>query len=82
MLGYLAIFSASLAGYAGLGPWIIAVAAIALASLSRAEHAATYERGRELSLYSIIDSAMVRSAFNGIIASSAAYGFGWLMRAI
>ena len=64
-LGYLAIFGASLAGYAGLGPWIIAVAAIALASLSRAEHGLTYERGRELGLYGIIDSVMVRSVCNG-----------------
>ena len=34
-LGYLGIFGASLAGYAGIGPWAIAVAAIGLASVSR-----------------------------------------------
>ena len=81
-LGYLAILGASLAGYAGLGPWVVAVAAIALASLSRADHGLTYERGRELSLYRIIDSVMLRSLCNAAIASTAAYGFGWLMRNI
>jgi hypothetical protein len=82
LLGYLAILGASLAGYAGVGAWIIAVAAIALAALSRAEHGVTYERGRELSLHGVIDSAIVRSLFNGTVASAAAYGFGLVMRII
>ena len=34
MLGFLTIFAAALAGFAGLGPWVIAAAAIALASFS------------------------------------------------
>jgi len=81
-LGYLAILGVSLAGYAGLGPWVIAAAAVALSSLSRAEHGPTYERGRALGLHAILDSVMLRSALNGVIASAAAYGFGWLMRII
>jgi hypothetical protein len=82
LLGYLAILSASLAGYAGVGAWIIAMAAIALAALSRAEHGVTYERSQELSVQGIVTSAIARSMLNGIVASAAAYGFGWVMRVI
>jgi hypothetical protein len=53
---------------------------MALASLSRAEHGGTYERGRELSLHRITDSVMLRSVLNSVVASGAAYCFGWLMR--
>jgi hypothetical protein len=81
-LGYFAILGASLAGYAGVGPWVVAIAAIALASFSRAEHGLSYERGRELGLYGIIDSAMIRSVFNAVLASATTYSFGWLIRSI
>ena len=82
MVGYLAIFGAALAAYAGLGLWAIGASGIALASISHFDHAHAHERGRELSLHGIIDSVVVRSMLNGMIASGAAYGFGWLMRAI
>lgn len=82
LLGYLAVFGSSLGGYAGLGPWVIAVAAIALASISYGEHARTYERGREFGIYEIVDSTTVRSVCNAVIASAAAYAFGWLMRTV
>jgi hypothetical protein len=81
-LGYFAIFGSSLAAYAGVGPWVIAAAAIALAALSRAEHEYTYERGRQLGGYAIVDSAMLRSLLNGLMACAAAYSFGCLMRII
>jgi hypothetical protein len=82
LLGYLAIFGSSLAGYAGLGPWIIAVAAIALASVSRAQYANLYERGRDLGLTAIIDSVMFRSLGNALVAAGVAYGGGWALRLI
>lgn len=82
MIAYLAIFCVGLAGYAGVSPWAISAAALALASLSYAEHGRIYERSRELGIYRIIDSVMVRSLRNAVIASTAAYGFGWLMRNI
>jgi hypothetical protein len=82
LLGYLAIFCVALAGYAGISPWAIGAAAVALASISYSEHWRTYERCREIGIYKAIDSATVRSALNATIASGAAYGFGWLMRAI
>jgi hypothetical protein len=81
-LGYLAVFGAALAGYAGLGPWVIAVAAVALASVSRAQYADLYERGRDLGLISIIDSAMLRSFGNALVAAAVAYGGGWLLKLI
>ena len=82
MIAYLAIFCVGLAGYAGVGPWAIGAAALALASLSYTEYGRIYERSRELGIYRIIDSGMVRSLCNAVIASTAAYGFGWLMRSI
>ena len=82
MIAYLAIFCVALAGYAGVSPWAISAAAIALASISYAEHARSYERGRELGISRIIDSMTVRSMFHATIASALAYGFGWLMRII
>lgn len=80
MLGYLAVFGASLAGYAGLGPWVIAIAAVALASVSRAQYSDLYERGRELGLVSIVDFVMLRSLGNALLAGGIAYGGGLLLR--
>jgi hypothetical protein len=82
LVGYFAIFGASLGAYGGLGPWVIALAAIALASLSRAQYSNLYERGRELGLTRIIDSVMLRSFVNALVAASVAYGGGWLLRAL
>jgi hypothetical protein len=81
-LGYLAVFGASLSGYAGLGPWVIAVAAIALASVSRAQYSDLYERGRDLGLIRIIDAVMLRSFGNALLGAGVAYGGGWLLRVI
>lgn len=50
MLGFLAIFAAALAGFGGLGVWAVGASAIALASLSYAEHYQLYRRGQELGL--------------------------------
>ena len=81
-LGYLAVLGASLGGYAGLGPWVIAVSAIALASVSRAQYSDLYERGRDLGLLHIIDAVMLRSFGNALLAAGAAYGGGWMLRII
>ena len=82
MLAYLAIVGASLAGYAGLPPWTIAAAVIALASISYAEHRRAYERGRDLGLFEIVDAVMLRSVFNAVMASGIAYAFGYVLRLI
>lgn len=80
MLAYLAILGACIAGYAGVGPWAIAAAAIALTSLSYSEHYDTYQRGRALGLLNIVDTALVRSLLNSVITAGLAFGFGLLLQ--
>ena len=82
MLGFLAIFGAAVGGYAGMPPWVIAASAIALASLSYAEHYRLYRRGQELGLTDILESTMLRSVFNALVAAGGAYGVGWLFRLV
>ncbi|MCB1503678.1 MAG: hypothetical protein KDJ47_01765 [Hyphomicrobiaceae bacterium] len=82
MLGFLLIFSASLAGYAGVAPWAIAAAAIGLASISYTQYHRLYERGQELGYSDLVDATIVRSFFNALVASGGAYGFGWLVHAL
>ena|SRR5436190_10248724 len=81
-LGYLATLGASLGGYAGLGPWVIAIAAIGLASVSRAQYSDLYERGRDFGLIGIIDTVMLRSFGNALVAAGIAYVGGWVLRVI
>lgn len=78
MLGFLTIFAATLAGYAAVAPWAIAAAAIALSSISYAQHSRLYERGQELGLSQVVETTVFRSFFNALAASSAAYSLGWL----
>ncbi len=80
MLGFLAIFAASVAGYGNLGLWAIAASAIALASASYAEHHALYRRGQELGLTDVTRAAVLRSFGNGLVAAGGAYLGGWLLR--
>jgi hypothetical protein len=82
MLAYLAIVGASLAGYAGLPPWTMAATVIVLSSISYTEHGRSYERARNMRLFEIVDAVMLRSVFNAVLASLAAYGFGYFLRLI
>ena len=82
MLGFLAIFAAALSGFGGLGIWAIAACAIALASLSYAEHYQLYRRGQELGLTDALRSTAVRSFVNALIAAGGAYLGGVLLRLI
>ena len=80
MLGFLTIFAAALAGFAGLGPWVIAAAAIALASFSYSEHQHLYRRGQELGLTDALRATVVRSFANAVVATGGAYAAGALLR--
>lgn len=80
MLAYLAILGATVSGYAGVKPWVIAAVAIALASISYVQHAHLYERGRELGLVSLLDSTLLRSLGNALAVASFCYAFGWVWR--
>ena len=82
MLAYLAILGACIAGYAGVAPWAIAVSAIALMSLSYAEHHGLYRRGQELGLTGVLEWSILQSAFNAVVAASIAFGFGVCIRSI
>lgn len=82
MLAYLAILGAAIAGFAGVQPWAIAAAAIALASISYADHGHLYERGRDLGLTRVVNGVMLRSLANALIASTIAYAGGWLLRLV
>lgn len=82
LFAYLAILSVALAGFGSMGPWVIAIGAIALASLSQARFGDLYRRGREAGLYQIVDGTMLRSLGNALIASGAAYGCGLALRLV
>lgn len=82
MLGFLAIFGAAIGGYAGMPPWVIAASAIALASLSYAEHYRLYRRGQELGLGGLVEGTMLRSVFHAVVAAGGAYGGGWVLRVV
>ncbi len=80
MLAYLAILGAALAGLAGVAPWAIAASAIALMSISYAEHHRLYQRGQELGLTDMLEWTLLRSAFHALVAAGGAYLGGWLLR--
>lgn len=80
VLGFLSVFAASLAGFGGVGVWAVAACAIALASLSYAEHYHLYRRGQELGLTEVLRGAVLRSFGNGLVAAGGAYIGGCLLR--
>jgi len=80
MFGFLAIFAAALSGFGGIGVWAVAACAIALASLSYAEHFALYRRGQELGHFDALRSTALRSFGNALIAAGGAYACGYLLR--
>ena len=80
MFGFLAIFAAALAGFAGVGVWAIAASAIALASLSYAEHFSLYRRGQELGHLDALRGTALRSFGNALIAAGGSYACGCLLR--
>jgi hypothetical protein len=82
MLGFLAVFAAAVSGFAGLGIWAAAACAIALASLSYAEHYQLYRRGQELGLTEVLRATVMRSFANALIASGGAYAAGLLLRVL
>ena len=80
MLRFVTIFAAALAGLSGLGMWAPVACAIALASLSYAEHYQLYRRGEELGLAALLRNTTLRSFGNALTAAGGAYVVGWLFR--
>jgi hypothetical protein len=79
MLGFLCILAATIAGMMQTPPWTIGAAAIALAALSRAEYATTYQDGERLGRHALLDRAMIESLANATLVSAAAYGGGYVI---
>ena len=82
MLAYIAILGAAISGFAGVPAYAIAAAAIALASISYADHEELYERGRELGLFRVVNGTLLRSIGNGLLAAGIAYGGGWALKGL
>jgi hypothetical protein len=82
MLGFVVVLAAALSGFGGVGLWAVAACAIALASLSYAEHYQLYRRGQELGLTEILRSTTLRSFGNALVAAGGAYAGGLLLRLI
>jgi hypothetical protein len=82
MLGFFAILAAALSGFGDVGIWAVAACAIALASLSYAEHYQLYRRGQELGLTEVLRGTVMRSFANALVASGGAYLGGVLLRLI
>jgi hypothetical protein len=79
VIGYFAILGAAICGYASVGAWAIAISALALASLSQAEHSDLYRRTAEMGLGSLGFSVAMKSFGNALIASGGAYLGGVLL---
>lgn len=82
MVGFLIIFGTCIAGYAGVGLWVIAVAASGLLALSYAGRQRLLSRAVEIGAASFAEHSLLSSLFNALCATGAAYAFGLFLRAI
>jgi hypothetical protein len=80
MLAYMLIFGVALCSYAGAGVWCWPASAAGLVSLSWADHYLLYWRGSDLGLIDDIQDTFVRSTFNAVVATGAAYCLGLAVR--
>ena len=80
LIGYTALFGACLSGYAGVGPWVIALTAIALALISRGQYGSLYRRGKDLGLTETLFATSLKSLGNGFVASFVVYVAGVFLR--
>ena len=80
MIGFLALLGASLAGLAGMGPWVIAICAVALAAASRAKYDVLYLRVENMGLSTLASTTTLKSMLNATVASTVAFGGGLLLR--
>jgi hypothetical protein len=82
MASFLVIFAASMAGYAHIGIWAVAVASLALLGLSYAERQRLISRAIEIGGASFAEHSLLNSLFNAVCATGAAYIFGLFLRLI
>ena len=80
MFAFIAILIVAFCGLAAAPGWCIPLAAIALASISYAQRYALFRRAQDAGLQAEIDRTLVASLFNGLVASTVAYGCGAALR--
>jgi hypothetical protein len=79
-LPLIAIFSCGLSGLLGLPAWIVALAAVGLATVSYVRHLPLFRRAGDLGMQGAIDQTLIASLINGLLA--AAYGCGVVLRVL
>lgn len=79
-MGFIAIFGAAVAGYAGLPVSVVLIAAGALFLMSLAHHDWLYAEAQRAGLRRTTAAVMALSALNGLVATGAAFGAGWLLQ--
>jgi hypothetical protein len=82
MTSFLVIFAASMAGYAQIGIWAVAVGSLALLGLSYAERQRSISRAIDAGGAAFAEQSLLASLVNGLCATGAAYAFGHLLRLI
>ena len=81
MIAYMALMGAAIGGFTGgIGLWAIALSAVALAALSRAEYFDLYDRAAELGYHDAALSTTFQSVCNALVASGVAYAGGYAFR--
>ncbi len=79
MVGYLAIFAASLGGLGGFPAWIIAASALCLVLVSYAQNETLYQRANAAGRSGLVNLAILRISAEAGLACGAAYVCGWLI---
>jgi hypothetical protein len=82
VLGFLAIMAVALCGLAGAPAWTVPVAAISLASVSYARHHLLFRRAANAGMQDAIDQTLTQSLLHALIASTMAYGCGWVFHVL
>jgi hypothetical protein len=77
MLGYLAIFGASIAGYAGLSVFAVGIAASALLLLALAERVKLFSCARDAQVFQDMEQTIIGLVLNAIGATGLAYVAGY-----
>jgi len=80
VLGFFALLAVSLCGLAAAPIWSMAVAAIALTSISYARYQVLFRRAADLGLRQATDQTLIASLLNALLASGGAYGCGAALR--
>ena len=82
LLPLIAIFACGFSGLLGLPAWIVALAAVGLATVSYVRHLPLFRRAGDIGMQGAIDQTLVASLINGLLAAGAAYGCGVAFRVL